>query len=281
MDFGARHIGPDHADRSVMLTSLGYSDLETFIKAVVPAGIADTGPMGVPSAVGESQALDELQSRMSAMELPTSMIGLGYHGTVIPEAIKRGILLNTGWYTAYTPYQPEISQGRLEALLNFQTLVEDLTGLAVAGASLLDEATAVAEAVAIAVKHGPRGVRRVAIDVGLHPQVRAVVHTRAEPVEIEIVEFDPDQWSGRRRTVRRRTGVSGFYRADSRPARSAVVSEGSGSTRRHGRGSVGSDAPALTRGARCRYSRRIDAAIRRSDGLRRSARRIYRGPVGS
>ena len=193
MDFGARHIGPDHADRSVMLTSLGYSDLETFIKAVVPAGIADTGPMGVPAAVGESQALDELQSRMSAMELPTSMIGLGYHGTVIPEAIKRGILLNTGWYTAYTPYQPEISQGRLEALLNFQTLVEDLTGLAVAGASLLDEATAVAEAVAIAVKHGPRGVRRVAIDVGLHPQVRAVVHTRAEPVEIEIVEFDPDQ----------------------------------------------------------------------------------------
>ena len=193
MDFGARHIGPDHADRSVMLTSLGYSDLETFIKAVVPAGIADTGPMGVPSAVGESQALDELQSRMSAMELPTSMIGLGYHGTVIPEAIKRGILLNTGWYTAYTPYQPEISQGRLEALLNFQTLVEDLTGLAVAGASLLDEATAVAEAVAIAVKHGPRGVRRVAIDVGLHPQVRAVVHTRAAPVEIEIVEFDPDR----------------------------------------------------------------------------------------
>ena len=193
MDFGARHIGPDHADRSVMLTSLGYSDLETFIKAVVPAGIADTGPMSVPAAVGESQALDELQSRTSAMELPTSMIGLGYHGTVIPEAIKRGILLNTGWYTAYTPYQPEISQGRLEALLNFQTLVEDLTGLAVAGASLLDEATAVAEAVAIAVKHGRRGVRRVAIDVGLHPQVRAVVHTRAEPVEIEIVEFDPDQ----------------------------------------------------------------------------------------
>ena len=193
MDFGARHIGPDHADRSVMLKSLGYSDLETFIKAVVPAGIADTGSMGVPAAVGESQALAELHSRMAAMELPTSMIGLGYHGTVIPEAIKRGILLNPGWYTAYTPYQPEISQGRLEALLNFQTLVEDLTGLAVAGASLLDEATAVAEAVAIAVKHGPRGVQRVAIDEGLHPQVRAVVHTRAEPVGIEIVEFDPAQ----------------------------------------------------------------------------------------
>ena len=193
MDFEARHIGPDHADRSVMLKSLGYSDLETFIKAVVPAGIADTGAMGVPAAVGESQALDELHSRMAAMELPTSMIGLGYHGTVIPEVIKRGILLNPGWYTAYTPYQPEISQGRLEALLNFQTLVEDLTGLAVAGASLLDEATAVAEAVAIAVKHGPRGVQRVAIDEGLHPQVRAVVHTRAEPVGIEIVEFDPAQ----------------------------------------------------------------------------------------
>jgi len=193
MDFEARHIGPDHADRSVMLKSLGYSDLETFIKAVVPVGIADTGAMGVPAAVGESQALAELQSRMAAMELPTSMIGLGYHGTVIPEVIKRGILLNPGWYTAYTPYQPEISQGRLEALLNFQTLVEDLTGLAVAGASLLDEATAVAEAVAIAVKHGPRGVQRVAIDEGLHPQVRAVVQTRAEPVGVEIVEFDPAQ----------------------------------------------------------------------------------------
>jgi len=193
MDFEARHIGPDHADRSVMLKSLGYSDLETFIKAVVPVGIADTGAMGVPAAVGESQALAELQSRMAAMELPTSMIGLGYHGTVIPEVIKRGILLNPGWYTAYTPYQPEISQGRLEALLNFQTLVEDLTGLAVAGASLLDEATAVAEAVAIAVKHGPRGVQRVAIDEGLHPQVRAVVETRAEPVGVEIVEFDPAQ----------------------------------------------------------------------------------------
>ena len=196
MDFGARHIGPDHADRSVMLTSLGFSDLETFIKAVVPAGIADTGSMGVPAAVGESRALAELHSRMAAMKLPTSMIGLGYHGTVIPEAIKRGILLNPGWYTAYTPYQPEISQGRLEALLNFQTLVEDLTGLAVAGASLLDEATAVAEAVAIAVKHGPRGVQRVAIDEGLHPQVRAVVQTRAEPVGIEIVEFDPAQGLG-------------------------------------------------------------------------------------
>ncbi|MEL0125757.1 MAG: aminomethyl-transferring glycine dehydrogenase [Actinomycetota bacterium] len=193
MAFESRHIAPDHAHRSVMLKSLGYSDLETFIKAVVPAGIADSGSMGVPAAVGESQALAELQSRMAAMELPTSMIGLGYHGTVIPEVIKRGILLNPGWYTAYTPYQPEISQGRLEALLNFQTLVEDLTGLAVAGASLLDEATAVAEAVAIAVKHGPRGVQRVAIDEGLHPQVRAVVHTRAEPVGIEIVEFDPAQ----------------------------------------------------------------------------------------
>ena len=293
MDFGARHIGPDHADRSVMLTSLGYSDLETFIKAVVPAGIADTGPMGVPSAVGESQALDELQSRMSAMELPTSMIGLGYHGTVIPEAIKRGILLNTGWYTAYTPYQPEISQGRLEALLNFQTLVEDLTGLAVAGASLLDEATAVAEAVAIAVKHGPRGVRRVAIDVGLHPQVRAVVHTRAEPVEIEIVEFDPDcglvdgELSGVVLAYPASTGRIVDPRAvlSSAKARGAPLVPDADpqpfTLRRQGRGAGGCGAPALTRGARCRYSRRIDAAIRRSDGLRRSARRIYRGPVGS
>jgi len=191
MDFPARHIGPRSADIDSMLAELGYANLNDFIDAVVPAGIKDLCAMELPPAASETEALGELERRIAQVERPTSMIGLGYHGTVMPEAIKRGILLNPGWYTAYTPYQPEISQGRLEALLNFQTLVEDLTGLSVAGASLLDEPTAVAEAVTMAIKHGPKGVERIAIDRGVHPQTRAVVATRAEPQGIEIVDFNP------------------------------------------------------------------------------------------
>jgi glycine dehydrogenase len=191
MNFTARHIGPGSADIDSMLAELGYSNLDGFIDAVVPAGIKDLSVMELPPAASETEALGELEGRMARVQRPTSMIGLGYHGTVMPEAIKRGILLNPGWYTAYTPYQPEISQGRLEALLNFQTLVEDLTGLSVAGASLLDEPTAVAEAVTMAIKCGPKGVERIAIDRGVHPQTRAVVATRAEPQGIEIVDFNP------------------------------------------------------------------------------------------
>ena len=191
MDFVHRHIGPRARDIDAMLAELGYADLDSFIDAVVPAGIKDLSAMAVPEAASEQQALAELQERSSRIQRPISMIGLGYHGTVIPEAIKRGIVLNPGWYTAYTPYQPEIAQGRLEALLNFQTLVEDLTGLPVAGASLLDEPTAVAEAVALALKHGPKGVSRIAIDRGVHPQTRAVVATRMEPLGVEVVDYEP------------------------------------------------------------------------------------------
>ena len=193
MDFASRHIGPRSRDIDTMLSALGYADLDSFIDAVVPAGIRDLSAMAVPHAASEQQALAELQERSSRIQRPISMIGLGYHGTVIPEAIKRGIVLNPGWYTAYTPYQPEIAQGRLEALLNFQTLVEELTGLAVAGASLLDEPTAVAEAAALALKHGPKDVSRIAIDSGVHPQTRAVVATRMEPLGVEIVDFEPSQ----------------------------------------------------------------------------------------
>ncbi len=193
MDFPARHIGPNSIDIEVMLAELGYENLEAFIDAVVPAGIKDLSVMELPPAAGETEALAELERRIETVERPTNMIGLGYHGTVMPEAIKRGILLNPGWYTAYTPYQPEISQGRLEALLNFQTLVEDLTGLSVAGASLLDEPTAVAEAVTIAIKFGPKGAERIAVDTGVHPQTRAVLATRSEPQGIEVVDFDPQE----------------------------------------------------------------------------------------
>lgn len=203
--FDTRHIGPGAQDVSRMLGALGYPTMQAFIDAVVPATIHD-GPDAtadhLPDAMSEDRALDTLADRASGIQRPTSMIGLGYHGTLLPEVINRGVLLNPGWYTAYTPYQPEISQGRLEALLNFQTLVEDLCGLPVAGASLLDEATAVAEAVTLAIKHGPRGVRRIAIDRGLHPQVRAVVDTRAIPQGVEVVEFEPSSgvpdgpWSG-------------------------------------------------------------------------------------
>ena len=203
--FETRHIGPGSREVAHMLGVLGYPDMGSFIGAVVPASIHDSTDATsgiVPEAASESEALSQLRERADSIAVPTSMIGLGYHGTVMPEVITRGVLLNPGWYTAYTPYQPEISQGRLEALLNFQTLVEQLTGLPVAGASLLDEPTAVAEAMTLAIKHGPKGVRRIAIDVDVHPQVRAVVATRALPQGIEVVDFDPDAglpegpWSG-------------------------------------------------------------------------------------
>ena len=164
MDFPARHIGPRSSDIDSMLSELGYDNVDSFIDAVAPSGIKDLSVMELLPAASETEALAELEQRIENIARPTNMIGLGYHGTVMPEAIKRGVLLNAGWYTAYTPYQPEISQGRLEALLNFQTLVEDLTGLDVAGASLLDEPTAVAEAMTMAIKHGPKGVERIAID---------------------------------------------------------------------------------------------------------------------
>src|SRR5690606_139985 len=145
-----RHIGTDSASQQLMLQAVGYSSVDDLMDAAVPSGIRVAAPAVLPAAVSERAALAELRGLAARNRVRRSLIGLGYHGTITPAVIQRNVLENPSWYTAYTPYQPEISQGRLEALLNFQTMIADLTGLATANASMLDEATAVVEGMLLA-----------------------------------------------------------------------------------------------------------------------------------
>ncbi len=186
MDFAQRHIGPVAADQAHMLEVVGYSSLDELTGAALPAGLRTDAELSLPEPVTEDEALAELRRLAAANTVATSMIGLGYYGTHTPAVIRRNVLENPAWYTAYTPYQPEISQGRLEALLTFQTMVEDLTALPVAGASMLDEATAAAEAMTLARRARGRGSVFLA-DADCLPQTLAVLATRAEPLGIELV----------------------------------------------------------------------------------------------
>src|SRR5215467_1499564 len=170
MDFASRHIGPSPAERQHMLGTLGYASLDELTTAALPPGLGADGSLaGLPPALSEAQALQRLRGLAAQNQVLTSMIGLGYYGTITPAVIRRNVLENPAWYTAYTPYQPEISQGRLEALLNFQTVIEDLTALPVANASLLDESTAAAEAMALMHRTAPRGDTLV-VDADVLPQ---------------------------------------------------------------------------------------------------------------
>ncbi len=184
--FESRHIGPSAADQERMLAATGHATLHELTQAALPPGIGDSRPLGLPPALSEAEALAELRRLAGRNTVARSMIGLGYYGTHTPAVIRRNVLENPAWYTAYTPYQPEISQGRLEALLTFQTLIEDLTALPVAGASLLDEATAAAEAVTLARRAARRG-RIFLADADCLPQTLAVLATRADPLGIELV----------------------------------------------------------------------------------------------
>jgi glycine dehydrogenase len=182
-------------DLDSLLSTVGYPTLDALVDATVPAGIRLNRPLGLPAARSEQDALRDLKALMSRNKVQRSFLGRGYYGTIMPPVIQRNILENPGWYTAYTPYQAEISQGRLEALLNFQTMVCDLTGMEIANASLLDEATAAAEAMTMChrLDDGNRSTFLVAPDC--HPQTIAVVQTRAEPLGINIVlgtELTPD-----------------------------------------------------------------------------------------
>ena len=192
LEFPSRHIGPDAQQQARMLAALGYSDLDAFTADVVPEVIRWHDGLSLPAAASETEALSELRALASRNQVVTSMIGLGYSGTHTPGVILRNILENPAWYTAYTPYQPEISQGRLEALLNFQTMVEDLTALPVAGSSLLDEPTAAAEAMTLSIRASKSGAHVFAVDADTHPQTLAVLQTRAAPLEItlEVVNLD-------------------------------------------------------------------------------------------
>ncbi|GAB7189347.1 aminomethyl-transferring glycine dehydrogenase [Kineococcus sp. NUM-3379] len=195
--FADRHLGPRPAERNRMLAAVGVSSLADLVERAVPAGIRDDVRAGagpdLPPAAEEHAVTRELRRIAARNRVVPSLIGAGYHGTRTPPVIRRNVLENPAWYTAYTPYQPEISQGRLEALLNFQTAVADLTGLDVAGASLLDEATAAAEAMTLArrVSRAPAGAV-FAVDADVLPQTLAVLRTRAVPLGIDLVVVDPD-----------------------------------------------------------------------------------------
>jgi len=191
-DFLPRHIGPSEADQQHMLAAIAAPSLEALIDDVVPAAIRLDTPLALPGPRSEPDVLAELQQMAATNQIYRSYIGQGYYGTHTPNVIARNILENPAWYTAYTPYQPEISQGRLEALLNFQTMVADLTGLDIANASLLDEATAAAEAMTLA-RRGSRAKSEVFfVSCHCHPQTIAVVRTRAEALGITIIVADED-----------------------------------------------------------------------------------------
>ncbi|MDQ1684172.1 MAG: glycine dehydrogenase [Frankiaceae bacterium] len=188
--FADRHIGPRADEQAKMLAVIGYGSRRELVDAAVPRGIRSDHVLGLPPAASEEEVLDELRALARRNTVVTSMIGLGYYDTVTPPVILRGVLEDPGWYTAYTPYQPEISQGRLEALLNFQTVVSDLTGLPTAGASLLDEPTAAAEAMALCRRSSKSASNRFLVDADTHPQTLAVLATRAEPLGLEVETFD-------------------------------------------------------------------------------------------
>src|SRR5713101_1107335 len=192
--FVDRHIGPDTRDVADMLEVLGVESLDALVDATVPESIRLRRPLEIPERASEYRVLAELREIASRNQVFRSYVGMGYHDCITPPVIQRNILENPGWYTQYTPYQPEIAQGRLEALLNFQTMVIDLTGLPVANASLLDEGTAAAEAMSLvhAVKGGDAQAFFVANDC--HPQTIAVVRTRAGPLGWRVVVGDPDSF---------------------------------------------------------------------------------------
>jgi len=188
-----RHIGPSPEEMAKMLEALGVDSLDRLIDETVPASIRQAEPLDFGKPLSERELMHRMRMTAGRNRVLVSMIGQGYHGTVTPPAIQRNILENPAWYTSYTPYQPEISQGRLEALLNFQTMISDLTGLEIANASLLDEATACAEGMTMAQRVAKSKARAFFVDRDCHPQNIAVVRTRAAPLGIEVIVGNPDK----------------------------------------------------------------------------------------
>src|SRR5438093_9854852 len=196
--FESRHIGPDADERDAMLKAIGAASLDALIDEAIPARIRLPKPLNLPDGESEYQFLRELRQTASRNQIWRSYIGLGYAGCITPSVVLRNVLENPGWYTPYTPYQAEIAQGRLESLLNFQTMVRDLTGMEVANASLLDEATAAAEAMTMLHRVQSKRFGRFAgpaqffVRQSVYPQTIDVLRTRAEPLGIELVIGDLD-----------------------------------------------------------------------------------------
>jgi glycine dehydrogenase len=226
--FARRHIGPAPRDVAAMLKALGSTSLSALMAETLPFSIRQQAPLDLGQPLSETEALAHMRELAAKNQVFTSLIGQGYSGTILPAVIQRNILENPAWYTAYTPYQPEISQGRLEALFNFQTMIADLTGLDVANASLLDEATAAAEAMALAERAGSSKTKAFFVDGDVHPQTLAVLRTRAEPLGWNLIVGDPltqldgaDVFGG----LLQYPGSSGAVR-DLRPAISALHAKG-------------------------------------------------------
>ena len=191
-EFACRHIGPREHEIKAMLLAVGADSLDALTDEAIPPSIQASGPMGLGEGLTEGAMLAKLRTMAAKNRPMISLIGQGYHGTIMPPVIQRNLFENPAWYTAYTPYQPEISQGRLEAILNFQTVVRDLTGMDVANASLLDEATSAAEAMALARRVGHSKTNAFFVDEGVHPQTLAVLRTRAEPLGWDLIVAAPD-----------------------------------------------------------------------------------------
>src|SRR6266513_380437 len=189
--FARRHIGPNEDEVSAMLHEVGSENLDALMDAAIPKNIRLDRRLDLPEAKSESEALTHRHALAKKNKVARSFIGAGYSDCITPPVIQRSVLENPGWYTAYTPYQAEIAQGRLEALLNFQTMIVDLTGLEIANASLLDEATAAAEAMAMARRVARAQAMAFFVDRDCHPQTIAVIRTRAEPLGWQIVVGDP------------------------------------------------------------------------------------------
>jgi len=195
-EFIARHVGPSVDDQQQMLSALGCANLQQLTEQVVPEAIAMADDLAIVDGCSEAQALAELREIASHNRVYKSFIGQGYYGTITPNVIQRNILENPAWYTAYTPYQPEISQGRLEALINFQTMISDLTGMEMSNSSMLDEGTAAAEAMALCQRMSKSKSSRFVVDRDCLPQTIEVIKTRAEPMGIEVEVADPAEFSG-------------------------------------------------------------------------------------
>jgi glycine dehydrogenase len=189
--FARRHIGPSPRDVAAMLETVGAKSLSELMAETLPSSIRQQAPLETGAPLSETEALAHMRELASQNQVFTSLIGQGYSGTILPAVIQRNVLENPAWYTAYTPYQPEISQGRLEALFNFQTMICDLTGLDIANASLLDEATAAAEAMALAERAAQTTAKSFFVDGEVHPQTLAVLRTRAEPLGWNLIVGDP------------------------------------------------------------------------------------------
>ena len=286
--FADRHLGPRGREVSTMLDQLGIDTMDTLVDLAVPKAIRTQTPLNLPAARTEAEVLAHLRELAGKNQVKTQMIGQGYYDTHTPAVIRRNVLESPAWYTAYTPYQPEISQGRLEALLNFQTVVEDLTGLPIANASLLDEATAVAEAVALMRRASRAKEGDVVLDADLLRQTLAVAKGRAEAIGLPVVVADLSQGlqaglAAAAPTAPRCPPASRRPRAAAgrgvgpraRPARRRRRGQG-GRRAGHGRRRPARpDAPGQPRRARRGHRRRFRAALRRPAVLRRPARRLH------